>query len=110
MVLVNDSLQRYRRVGVVCGWVLGYTGISLSFFIVLVISGILTLTQLVSAGYDTLDDGSINLPPSRSPRTLDASEAANLELGGSIDMLGERDMVSSWEKKGVWCELFQYWR
>lgn len=69
--------------------------------------GIFILIRPVSTGYDTPNNGSINLPPSRSPRALDASETANLELGGGVNLLGERYMVSAWKKKGVWGELFQ---
>lgn len=105
VVLVDDYFQRYRRVGVVCGWVFGYTGMSRSLFSLS--TWILILIRPVSTGYDTSNNGSINLPPSRPPRALDASEAANLELGGGVDMLGECDMVSTWKKEGVWCELFQ---
>lgn len=68
------------------------------------------LTRPGSAGDDTPDNGGINLPPSGASCALNAGETANLELGGSVNMLGEWDMVSAWKKKGVWSELLQRWR
>lgn len=109
VVLVDDSFQRYRRVGVVCEWVFGYTGMPRSLFSLspLASCGIFILIRPVSTGYDTPNNGSINLPPSRPPCALNASETANLELGGGVDLLGKRDMVPTWKKKRVWGELFQ---
>lgn len=82
---------------------------SLSPSLILSASRILILTRPGSTGDDTRDNGSINLPPSGAPCALDAGKTANLELGGSVNMLGEWDMVSTWKKKGVWSELLQCW-